>query len=209
VLVNGTGGTGKHFVSQALKDGHRVRALVRNPAKVEVSDPNLELHTGSITNITDISKLVQGTDSVVVMLGDKEAQQTSKINTAFIKQLVPAMRQHGVKRLLYQAGGLSKPHNGELTWTLWILRHTLARSFNGQHLDNEAVMEYLATEAKDIEWMVHRAGIYGDGPSKGRLERSNTTFSIGNFRDCAEYSHRLIKDDAAVHTSDFSCYAKN
>ena len=142
----GTGGTGKHFVSQALKDGHRVRALVRNPAKVEISDPNLEIHTGSITDIPDISKLVQGTDSVVVMLGDKEAQKKSKINTAFVKQLVPAMRQHGVKRLLYQAGGLSKPYNGELTWTLWILRNTLASSFDGQHLDNEAVMEYLATD---------------------------------------------------------------
>ena len=185
-----------------------MRALVRNPAKVEISDSNLELHTGSITNITDFNKLVQGTDSVIVMLGDKEAQQKSKINTAFIKQLVPAMRQNGVKRLLYQAGGLSKPVNGELTWTLWILRNTIARSFDGQHLDNEAVMEYLATEANDIEWIVHRAGIYGDGPSKGTLERSSTNFSIGNFRDCAEYSHRLIRDDAALHTSDFSCYVK-
>ena len=61
----------------------------------------------------------------------------------------------------------------------------------------------------DIEWIVHRAGIYGDGPSKGRLERSNTNYSVANHRDCADYSYRLIMDTSAIHTSDFSHYTKS
>ena len=140
------------------------------------------------------------------MLGDKEAQKYEKINLAFIKKLVPAMRENGVKRLLYQAGGLSKPPDQNLSWLLWIIRNTIARSFIGQHEDNEAVMEYLSKEAKDIEWIVHRAGIYSDGPSKGTLSRSNSKFSVATFRDCAEYSYRTILDDSAVHTCEFSVY---
>ena len=208
LLFGATGGTGKHFLTRALQDGHRVRALVRDPTKLHTTDSNLEEHKGSITSPPDLDSLVQGVNYVVVMLGDKTAQQTAKINTAFMQQLVPAMRRQGVKRLLYQAGGLSKPYDGQLTWMLWMIRKTIASGFNGQHEDNEAVMEYLATEAKDIEWIVHRAGIYGDGASKGRLERSKSGFSIATFSDCAEYSYRVVREEAAVHTSDFSQYSK-
>ena len=208
LVFGATGGTGKHFVARVLSDGHRVKALVRDPTRLSTSHPNLEAHQGSIIDYQDLDSLVQGVDFVVVMLGDKEAQRTSKVNTTFMKKLVPAMRRNGVRRLLYQAGGLSRPYGGSLTLTLWVIRNTIARGFNGQHEDNEAVMEYLFTEAHDIEWIVHRAGIYGDGESKGLLERSSTAFSIGNFRDCAEYSHRVIRDTEAIHTSDFSLYVK-
>lgn len=67
-------------------------------------------------------------------------------------------------------------------------------------------MEYLATEASDLDWIVHRAGIFSDGPSKGVLQRSATKFSVATFCDCADYNYRLIDDATAVHTADFSAY---
>lgn len=76
------------------------------------------------------------------------------------------MRGHGVTRFLYQAGGLSTPYQGHLSPLLWTIRHTVARGFEGQHRDNEAVMAYLAEEAQDLEWMVHRAGSVETVPPK-------------------------------------------
>ena len=118
------------------------------------------------------------------------------------------MRRHRVTRFLYQAGGLSAPPDGKLPPALWAIRHTLARSYIGQHEDNEAVMRYLADDAMDIEWMVHRAGIGSDGPSKGVLERSSRRVSIATFRDCASYGYRLLSDPTAIHTTDLSAYRK-
>ncbi|EMD00208.1 hypothetical protein BAUCODRAFT_30674 [Baudoinia panamericana UAMH 10762] len=208
LVFGATGGTGKHFVSQALQDGHKVRALVRTPSKLPPGNANLEVRQGSITDLTDtdIDGLVKDADYVVSMLGDVNLQKQAKINTAFVKKLVPSMRRQGVKRFLYQAGGLSKPYGGQLSPLLWTIRYTIARGYAGQHEDNEAVMEYLATEANDIEWIVHRAGIGGDGPSKGELNRSKTNWSVATFRDCAAYTYRTISDASAVHTADFSCY---
>ena len=116
------------------------------------------------------------------------------------------MRRQGVKRFLYQAGGLSRPYGGHLPPLFWAIRHTLARGFLGQHRDNEAVMKYLATDACDIEWIVHRAGIGSDGPSKGVLARSESKFSVATHRDCAAYNYRTINDLSAVHTADLSHY---
>ena len=206
LVFGATGGTGKHFVARALADGHKVRALVRSPEKLPVGASNLEVQQGSITDRIDTDALVAGVDYVVSMLGDKALQKDAQINTAFVKRLVPSMRRHGVKRFIYQAGGLSRPFGGHLSPLFWAIRNTLARSFIGQHQDNEAVMTYLATEARDIEWIVHRAGIGSDGPSKGVLERSKTKFSVATHVDCAEYSYRMISDASAVHTADLSHY---
>ena len=192
----------------ALKDGHTVRALVRNPAKVDVQNPNLRIQQGSITDVSNLDELVQGVDFVISMLGDVKVQRNAKINTAFVKELVPVMRRHGVLRFLYQAGGLSTPFKGSLSPVLWTIRHTLARGFDGQHRDNEAVMEYLAEEAPDVEWIVHRAGIGSDGPSKGILKRSESRFSVATFQDCAAYNYRTLTDSSAIHTCDLSYYAK-
>ena len=209
LVLGATGGTGQHFVPLALSGGHRVRALVRTPTKLLLQDPSLQVVQGSITEELDIDRLLGGVDIVISMLGDAATQKSVKINTAFVKKLVPAMRRQGVKRFLYQAGGLSRPYGGHLSPVLWTIRNTVARSFIGQHEDNEAVMQVLAEEANDIEWMVHRAGIGGNGPSKGTLERSATKLSIATFKDCAAYNYRTVMDTNAIHTSDFSRYERN
>jgi len=120
---------------------------------------------------------------------------------------VPSMRKAGVKRLLYQSGAMTKPYGAEQSTLLWVLRKTVGSSYDGQHKDNEGVAEYLVTEAMDIEWIVHRAGIGGDGPSKGVLSRSQSSPSIGTFGDCADYNYRVAVNPAgAVHTQDFTKY---
>jgi NAD(P)-dependent dehydrogenase (short-subunit alcohol dehydrogenase family) len=205
LVFGATGGTGRHFLAQALADGHKVRALARSPGKLAPAE-NLDVRQGSITDGVDTDSLLEGVDFVVSMLGDKALQKNAKINTAFVRRLVPAMRRQGVKRFLYQAGGLSRPYGGHLPPLFWAIRHTLARGFIGQHRDNEAVMAYLATQAPDIDWIVHRAGIGSDGPSKGVLARSGRRFSVATHVDCAAYNYRTIKDPSAVHTSDLSYY---
>jgi len=141
------------------------------------------------------------------MLGDREAQSHGKIVTPFIQRLIPSMRRSKTHRILYQAGGFSKPYGVELSFVIWALRKTIARSYEGQHQDNDAVMEYFSTQAMDIEWINHRAGIGGDGPLKRTLQRSTGSRpSIATFSECADYSYRIVFDNSAIHTSDFSSY---
>jgi putative NADH-flavin reductase len=208
LVFGATGQTGQHFTSIALGQGDRVRVLARNPGKLTSTSPDLEIRQGSITDEPDLDGLVDGVDAVVSLLGDAQRQRTEKINTAFVQQLVPAMRRHGVTRFLYQAGGLSAPPGQKLSPVLRAIRSTVARRYIGQHEDNEAVMRYLADEATDLEWMVHRAGIGSDGPSKGVLERSSKRLSIATFRDCAAYDYQLLSDPSAIHTCDGSAYRR-
>jgi putative NADH-flavin reductase len=207
LVFGATGQTGQHFVSLALGRGHKVRAVARTPGKLAIAHPDLDVRQGVLPDIDGLDDLVAGADFVVSMLGDVRLQKDRMVNTEFVRQLVPAMRRQGVTRFLYQAGGLSRTPDKPLSPLLWAVRKTIARSYDGQHRDNEAVMTYLAEEAGDISWVVHRAGIGSDGPSKGVLERSGRT-SIATFRDCADYNFRAVMDPTAVHTFDSSSYHK-
>lgn len=106
-MFGATGKTGRHLTALALKEGHRVRVLVRDPAKLTSTGPGLEVHQGLFPDFPDLDALVHGVDFVVCMLGDVEQQKDHKVNTAFVRDLVPAMRRHGVTRFLYQARGLA------------------------------------------------------------------------------------------------------
>lgn len=198
-----------------IADNSKLRVLVRDPAKLHIPENShhlVEVVKGSITDgegTYDMDKLVSGADYVVFMVGDRAVQAEKMICYPFMKdKLVPAMRRHRVKRLLYQAGGFTRPHDGDLSWIIWALRSTIASSFEGQHKDNDAVHKWLYKEASDIEWMGHRAGIGGDGPTKGVLQRApkGARPSIASHIDCAEYSYRLVRDASAIHTTDFSRY---
>ena len=68
LVLGATGGTGKHFVAQALAEGHKVRALARSPRKLPSGHQNLDVRQGSITDGIDIDNLLEGVDFVVSML---------------------------------------------------------------------------------------------------------------------------------------------
>lgn len=208
LVLGGTGQTGQHFTRLALDAGHQLRVLARTPTKLTIEHDDLEVVQGALDDDLDLDALLDGVDAVVMMLGDVAAQRERQVNTAFVRELVPAMRRSGTRRLLYQAGGLSAAPGKRLAPPLRIVRSTIARAYIGQHEDNEAVMRYLDEDARDVDWVVHRAGIGSDGPSKGQLHRSPSIISIGTFVDCATYNLRLLFDDAAVHTCDGSRYRR-
>src|SRR3546814_6480271 len=78
LVFGGSGRTGRHFVEIALKKGHKVRALVRDPAKLAIRNSNLELRQGSIVNGANLDELLQGVESVVCMLGDAKMQSKER-----------------------------------------------------------------------------------------------------------------------------------
>lgn len=108
-----------------------MRVIGRNPAKLTIRHPDLETVTGSVTENLELDAVMSGVDSVVSMLGDAQAQRTRTVNTDFVREVMPAMRRHGVSRFLYQAGGLSAAPDAPLPPALRLLRSTIARGLMG------------------------------------------------------------------------------
>jgi uncharacterized protein YbjT (DUF2867 family) len=99
-VLGATGKVGKHFISQALDRGYSLRALVRNPAKLEPSEhPRLEAVVGDATKLEDVTKLVTGVDVVVSCLGN--VGKVHIMTLSFENILTAAAKQEKMPRCLF------------------------------------------------------------------------------------------------------------
>lgn len=99
-LLGATGPTGQLVLQQALKAGHRVTALVRDPARLPQRDePDVTVVTGDATRTEDLARAMTGSRAVVSALGAGSAR-TSDLASRAAQALVPAARATGVQRIV-------------------------------------------------------------------------------------------------------------
>jgi len=84
VLFGATGNVGRRIAAEALRRGHAVVGVVRDPAAVESPDPRVRLVQGDATNADSVAQVVRGADAVVSaisprpILGASPTSPTSK-----------------------------------------------------------------------------------------------------------------------------------
>lgn len=67
LVIGGTGSIGRPVIDEALRQGYRVRALVRDAARAKRSLPDVvELTTGDVTKPGTLNSAVEGIDAVVL-----------------------------------------------------------------------------------------------------------------------------------------------
>lgn len=77
-ITGGTGFVGRHSIEEALRRGHRVRALARRPQPLR---DNLEWVPGSLEDLPALRRLVQGADAVLHIAGVTNAATPADFDT--------------------------------------------------------------------------------------------------------------------------------
>jgi putative NADH-flavin reductase len=103
-VFGGTGRVGSRVIEYALAEGHSVRALVRDPSKVKPR-AGLEVIAGDVLNPDDVARTIVGTDAVISGLGGAGVDNPGDAQSQGMRNIVAAMQQHGVRRVLGVAGG--------------------------------------------------------------------------------------------------------
>jgi uncharacterized protein YbjT (DUF2867 family) len=73
LVVGATGSIGRLVVEEAVGQGYRTRALVRNPARAGQLPPEAQLVVGDVTRPETLVAAVDGVDAVVFTLGSDGA----------------------------------------------------------------------------------------------------------------------------------------
>jgi putative NADH-flavin reductase len=103
-VFGATGGVGRHVVAQALDRGDHVTAYVRNPAKLDLSHPNLTVTTGELTDRDAVRRAVSGADAVISALGPSlDHKATAMPLVEGTRTIVEAMQAEGVERYIGMA----------------------------------------------------------------------------------------------------------
>src|SRR5512138_1616424 len=67
-VFGASGRTGKLFTALALKSGYEVKALVRDPSRLELRHSNLEVVHGDIAELCKVEETVRATDAVIDLI---------------------------------------------------------------------------------------------------------------------------------------------
>ncbi len=102
-LFGSTGRVGSRVVEYALDEGHTLRALVRDPAKV-AARPGLEVAQGDVLDTGAVARLVAGSDAVISTIGGAGLEDPGEALSQGMRNIVSAMRVAGVTRVLGVAG---------------------------------------------------------------------------------------------------------
>ena len=101
-VFGATGLTGQLVVKHALAHGHEVVVLVRDPARLTLESPGLNVIGGSPLSKVDVQSCVQGADAVIHCLGiggKGDGKPTTLISDS-VRLVLEAMQSHGVPRIV-------------------------------------------------------------------------------------------------------------
>lgn len=189
-VFGGTGGVGREVVTQALDAGHDVRAYVRNPAKLDLTHPNLTVITGELTDRKAVQRAVGSADAVISALGpslDRRATGMPLVDGT--RTIVEAMQAEGVERYIGMATpSLRDPRDPRSL--LGFIVPFMGRTFLSRAYRELLAMSRLVTDSP-LDWTIARFTRPTDGARTGivragylgrdRIRASITRADIATF----------------------------
>ncbi|MDX1601101.1 MAG: SDR family oxidoreductase [Anaerolineales bacterium] len=166
VVFGATGRTGRYVVEKALEEGHAVTAFVRDPQKAPWDRPGLQLQQGDVRNLEQVKTAVKGADAVISVLGPSD-NTDERVITRGTQNIVEAMRQHGVQRLVASCGaGVEFPQDDPNLFNN--LMGFLVQTFSTNvYEDMKETAEVI--RASELDWTIVRVPMLADGPPKGGI----------------------------------------
>lgn len=105
VLIGASGFVGTAILNELLNRGHKVTAIVRDPAKVTASNPNLKVVQADVTDTDVLIEASKGKDAVISAYNP--GWKNPNIYEETLKNyplIVDSMKKAGVERLLIVGG---------------------------------------------------------------------------------------------------------
>jgi uncharacterized protein YbjT (DUF2867 family) len=166
-VFGATGRIGGHVVAQALDAGHKVTAVVRDPARFQVRHPSLELVT--VPGLTEPEPLVpalDGSEAVISGVGPTSPRDT-RVASSTVRGILGALDRAGVRRFVAVSAMPVGPIPDGDSWVNRRIQYPLVRRLlRGIYADVALMEEEIRRGGTD--WTVVRPPRLMSGPVTGR-----------------------------------------
>lgn len=101
-LIGASGTIGRRIAEEALRRGHEVTAVLRNPDRFDLEHERLQKAEADVMDPSSLEKAILGHDAVISAFGPKFGQEEELIAAA--RTIVEGTRRGGASRLLIVGG---------------------------------------------------------------------------------------------------------
>jgi nucleoside-diphosphate-sugar epimerase len=202
IIFGSTGPSGILTLTAALKKGHHVVAYARNPSKISYQHPNLKIIKGELSDVQSISDAIKGTDAVISLLGPKGKSESHFPLAQGTRNVIAAMKTHGVKRLIATATPSAPDPNDNpqpgFSIAVFMIR-TLMRSAY-----DEIVSIAGTIRNSNLNWTIVRLPMLTDKPQKNKV----TADYLGNGKVNLFWLNRNDLADFLIDQLDSDSFVK-
>lgn len=174
-IFGATGALGRETLEESLRQGHQVTALVRNPKKLGGNKAGLNIVAGDALDKLAVATAIRGADAVISALGGppkgtRLAEEDLLQNAT--RNIVEAMTEHGVERLLYVSAwgvGDSRDH------TTALFRYLIQPLAVKDEYVSKEVQEQIVSSSP-LNWTLVRPTILTNRPASGYVSGRQLRF---------------------------------
>jgi putative NADH-flavin reductase len=189
-IFGGSGRAGRVVVEHALRHGHGVNALTRDPARIS-PHPELRVVGGDVRDPAAVASTLNGADAIVSTLGRQ--RRGPAVCTEGIRTVLSAAAGNGPRRLiiLTNYGVADSRDRTAYVAASWLLERAV--------LQDKEQMEALVRDS-DTEWTLIRAPVLTNGPRTGSY-RTGTDLRLSftakvSRADLAEFMLTELRENA-------------
>ena len=192
-LIGASGLVGSAILKESLQRGHTVTAIVRNPDKIKLTDPNLLIKKGDVLSEQSVPELISGADVVISAYNPgwtnpNIAEETTRAYNSIIggvkKAKIPRLLIVGGAGSLYVAPEKRVMDSGLIPESFMPAIEALAGVFYG-----------LQKEEKEIDWAFFSpAGNISPGERTGKFRMGKDNLIV----DPKGESHISVEDYAVA-----------
>ena len=183
-VLGGGGRAGKYLITQLLSQGYHLKLLLRNPEKLQLESPFIEIIKGDAIDAEAIRSLVQDCQAVISTIGQRKDEPL--VSSQATINVLKAMTADGIKRYILVAGlnvdtPFDKKSPETITATDW-----MKITFPVIHADRQKTYSILSTS--DVNWTLVRVPFIEFTDTKGEI--------IVSLEDCC--GNKISADDIAT-----------
>ena len=185
LIIGANGGIGRQCVELALNAGHRVTALVRNPANLRLIHRNLEVIQGDLLQPGTLEKYLVGKDAVVSAIGVKGGMFGDKPTTLYSEgnaNLLQAMENTGIKRAFFISASAIEISPVIPRFVQFLAKYVIQKLLKHMYADLHR-ME-IVIKASDARWTIIRPPQLSDQPATGHYRTAINDW----LKDCLKIS---------------------
>jgi putative NADH-flavin reductase len=151
-VLGGTGKAGKYLIRELINQGYIIKALARDPRKIEQFHPSIEIIQGNARDYESILNLLMECDAVISTLGpSRNEPDTCSIAAGHI---IKAMQSLNISRFIEVAGlGIDTPEDKKGLLTRILV--TIMRWFASTVIDDRQ-KGYELLKNSNIQWTIVR-----------------------------------------------------
>jgi putative NADH-flavin reductase len=194
-VFGGSGRTGRHFLQKALEK-YPVKALVRDPRKMDFQHESLEIIQGDLLNQQDVLNTLEGTNAVVNVAGHAPGSPPDLLSGG-IQYILKGMEQQGIRRIItLTGGGVRDPEKDRPKFMdrfiVFAMKYLAGKNAQQALLDGREHARLL--QASDRDWTIARAPMLTDAPATYQLEVGQVG-SVPGFKLSREDLAHFILDE--------------